>query len=108
MSHWSKDVCPWLYSTSQEVRLVGFLNEVSLPSITHGFSITHSWHEDVLMGRSTPHTAGSHTSTKQPCLPLEKHWHHILSSQIRGGSIIQDKWHWHSQARCYPYDQQHD
>ncbi|KAG1735963.1 uncharacterized protein EDB91DRAFT_1250285 [Suillus paluster] len=30
MSHWSKDVCPWLYSPSDEVRLVEFLNKMCL------------------------------------------------------------------------------
>jgi hypothetical protein len=29
--HWSKTACPWLYSASDEERLVHFLNMVSLP-----------------------------------------------------------------------------
>ncbi|OAX30682.1 hypothetical protein K503DRAFT_806884 [Rhizopogon vinicolor AM-OR11-026] len=28
VSHWSKDVCPWLYSPSDEVGLVRFLNQI--------------------------------------------------------------------------------
>ncbi|KAG1742273.1 uncharacterized protein EDB91DRAFT_1247671 [Suillus paluster] len=30
VSHWSKDVCPWLYGPSDEVRLVEFLNKTCL------------------------------------------------------------------------------
>ena len=64
MSHWLKDVCPWLYSPSNEVGLVAFLNKVGLPSIAHGLSIAHSWREDVLVGESVPHRAGSHKATQ--------------------------------------------